>query len=109
MPHKVWLQSLADMLSAFPADKAPSPQLLADIQLVLDEAVIIAINHGARLPDFVMERSRLEAINARLGQTRIAELAAQPVANHAVQAMTPLIVRLCADLDAVSRRSVAAG
>jgi hypothetical protein len=106
MPHKAWLQSLADMLSAFPADKAPSPQLLADIQLVLDEAVIIAINHGARLPDFVMERSRLEAINARLGQTRIAELAAQSVAHHTVQAMTPLIVRLSADLDAVSRRSV---
>lgn len=105
MPHKAWLQSLADMLSAFSENQAHSKQLIADIQLVLDEAIVIAINHGARLPNFVVNPSRLEAIETRLGHTRIAELVAQPVARHTVKAMVPLIVRVCTDLDAVNRRA----
>jgi hypothetical protein len=105
MPHKAWLQSLADMLSTFSENQAPSKQLIADIQLVLDEAVVIAMNHGARLPNFVVEATRLEAIHHRLGRNRIAELAAQPVPNYTVDAMVPLIVRLCTDLDAMSTRS----
>jgi hypothetical protein len=105
MPHTAWLQSLADMVSRFPENQSPSPQLLTDIQLVLDEAIVLAMNHGARLPNFVVERSRLQEIEKRLGQARIAELASQPVTHHAVEGMIPLIARLCADLDAVRSRS----
>jgi hypothetical protein len=102
MPHKVWLQSFADMLSAYSEDQVPSEQLLADIRLVLDEAIVIAINHGARLPTFVVTPSRLEAIEARLGQVRIAELCAQPLPDHTVQALIPLITRICGSLDRMS-------
>jgi hypothetical protein len=85
MPHKVWLESLADMLSAFSENQAPSKQLIADVQLVLEEAIVIAINHGARLPNFVVNPDRLEAIETRPGQARIAELVAQPAAHHTVE------------------------
>ena len=62
MPHRKWLQSLADMLSAYPEDQAPSQQLIADVQLVLDEAIILVVAHAGQLPDFVMEVGRIEAI-----------------------------------------------
>jgi hypothetical protein len=104
MPHKRWLQSLADLLSAFPEDQAPSQQLLADVQLVLDEAIILVVAHGGKLPDLVMEVSRLEAIYKRLGERRLAELAAQPLSHQDKVALISLIPRVCRDIDALSRR-----
>src|SRR5687768_17407032 len=104
MPHKRWLQSLADLLSAFPEDQAPSQQLLADVQLVLDEAIILVVAHAGHLPDFVMKVSRIEAIHKRLGETRLAELAAQPLSSQDKNALISLIPRVCRDIDALSRR-----
>jgi hypothetical protein len=105
MPHKAWLQSLSDMLDIFPENQMPSRQLLADIRLVLDEAIVIAVNHGARLPNFVVKPSRLEAIEGRLGQARIGELVAQPISHHAVDGMISLITKLAIQFDAIERRS----
>lgn len=105
MPHKAWLQSFSDMLGLFPENQVPSQQLLADIRLVLDEAIVVAVNHGARLPNFVVKPGRLEAIERRLGQTRIAELIAQPVPHHAVDGLVPLITKLAVQFEAIERRS----
>jgi hypothetical protein len=105
MPHKAWLQSFSDMVGLLPENQVPSQQLLADIRLVLDEAIVIAINHGARLPNFVMEPGRLEAIERRLGQARIAELVAQHAPHHAVEDLIPLITKLAIQFDAIERRS----
>jgi hypothetical protein len=105
MPHKRWLQSLADLLSAFPEDQAPSQQLLADVQLVLDEAIILVVARGGQLPDFVVEVSRIDVIRKRLGETRLAELAAQPLSPQDKNALISLIPRVCRDIDALSRRN----
>jgi hypothetical protein len=110
MPHKKWLQSLADLLSAFPEDQAPpSQQLLADIQLVLDEAVILVVAHGGNLPDLVMEVSRIEAVYGRLGERRLAELAAQPLSHQDKLALMSLIPTVCRDFEALSRRKAGSG
>jgi hypothetical protein len=109
MPHKRWLQSLADLLSAFPEDQAPSQQLLADVQLVLDEAIILVVARGGRLPDFVMEVSRIEAIHKRLGEPRLAELAAQVLSHQDKNALILLIPRVCRDLDALTARKADVG
>jgi hypothetical protein len=105
VPHKAWLQSLADLLSRFPSDQAPSSQLLADVQLVLDEAIVIAMNHGARLPSILVNPRRLDLIAKRLGQTRITELASHPVGHHDVEAMLPLIARLWEEVERFSKSS----
>ena len=96
--------SLADLLSAFPEDQAPSQQLLADVQLVLDEAIILMVAHAGHLPDFVMNVSRIEAIHKRLGETRLAELAAQPLSPQDKNALKSLIPRVCRDIEALSGR-----
>ena len=109
MPHRKWLQSLADMLSAYPEDQAPSQQLIADVQLVLDEAIILVVAHAGQLPDFVMEVGRIEAIYRRLGEIRLAELAAQPLSQQDKVALISLIPRVCRDFDALSRRKADVG
>ena len=109
MPHKRWLQSLADMLSAFPEDQTPSQQLLSDVQLVLDEAIALVIAHAGQLPDFVMEVERIEAIYKRLGELRLAELAAQTLSHQDKEALMLLIPRVCRDLDALSPRKAHIG
>jgi hypothetical protein len=101
MPHRKWLQSLADMLRVFPEGQAPSQQFLADVQLVLDEAIILVVVHAGQLPAFVMEVSRLEAIYKRLGRPRLAELAAQPLSHQDKVALISLIPGVCRYLDAL--------
>ena len=57
------------MLSAFPDGQIPSPALLNDIQLALDEAIFTVIAHGGQLPSFILEVDRLDAIHKRLSQS----------------------------------------
>ena len=102
MPHKAWLRSLADMLSMFPHDQTPSPQLLNDIQLVLDEAIVTVMAHGGQLPSFILEVDRLDAIHKRLGQIRMSELASHSLTHQDLQALIPLTARLCSAFDAIS-------
>ena len=104
MPHKAWLRSFADMLSAFPNDQTPSLQLLNDIQVVLDEAIVTVIAHGGQLPSFVREVDRLDAIHKRLGQIRMSELASHSLTHQDLQALIPLTARLCSAFDAIKQR-----
>jgi hypothetical protein len=104
MPYRRWLQSLADMLSTFPKGQAPSSQLLADIQLVLDESIIVVMAHGGQLPAFVTETSRLELIHKRLGESRVTELSSQPLSLVDMDALIPIIARVCRELDALKPR-----
>jgi hypothetical protein len=106
MPYKAWLQSFADMLSAFPDGQMPSRQLLADIQLVLDEAIFTVAAHGGQLPPFILEVDRLDAIHKRLGEIRMSELASQPVSHQDLQTLIPLTARLCSAFDAIKHGSV---
>jgi hypothetical protein len=101
MPYRRWLQSLADMLSTFPKGRGPSQQLLADIQLMLDEAIILVIARRGQLPDFVTEASRLELIRKRLGESRLTELSSQPLSRVDMDALIPIIANLCRELDAL--------
>jgi hypothetical protein len=101
MPYRRWLQSLADMLSTFPNGQAPSQQLLADIQLVLDESIILVMAHGGQLPDFVTETSRLELVHKRLGESRLVELSSQPLSRVDIDALIPIVASVCRELDAL--------
>ena len=103
MPYRRWLQSLADMLSTFPEGQGPSQQLLADIQLVLDEAIILVIAHRGQLPEFVTKASRLELIHKRLGESRVTELSSQPLSRVDMDALIPIIASVCRELDALPR------
>lgn len=104
MPHKAWLRSLTDMLGAFPDNQVPSSQLMADIQLVLDEAITTVMAHGGQLPSFILEVNRLDAIHQRLGQIRMSELASQSLSPHDLETLIPLTVRLCSAFDAITQR-----
>ena len=108
MPHAEWLQSLVDMVSKFPESQLPSQQLLADIQVALDEAIFIAINHGAQLPHFMTEARQLDAMHERIGPIRIAELASQPVPHQTVEALVSIITKLYREFDALNRRAAQA-
>jgi hypothetical protein len=104
MPHKAWLRSFADMLSLFPDDQTPSPHLLNDIQVVLDEAIVTVIAHGGQLPSFILEGDLIEAIHKRLGQIRMSELASQSLTHQDLQALIPLTARLCSAFNAIKQR-----
>ena len=101
MPHKAWLQSFGDMLSAFPDGQTPSPELLNDIQRVLDEAIFTVIAQGGQLPSFILQIDRLDAIHKRLGEIRMSELASQPLSYQDLQVMIPLTARLCSAFDTI--------
>jgi hypothetical protein len=108
MPVKAWLRSFGDMLSAFPDGQTPSPALLNDIQLVLDDAIFTVIAHGGQLPSFILEVDRLDAIHKRLGQVRMSELASQSLSQQDLQTLIPLTARLCSAFDAIKQRATSA-
>lgn len=97
-----WLKELADLLSTFPVGKTPSPELFAEIQRVVDEAIFSVLESGGDLPSFILNPERLEAMRERLGDRRIAELAAKPLPRSDLEALIPLAVQLCSAFDALS-------
>lgn len=97
-----WLKELAELLSAFPVGQTPSPELFAEIQRVVDEAVFSVLESGGELPSFILDPDRLDAMRERLGDRRIAELAAKPLPRQDLEALTPLAVQLCSAFDTLS-------
>jgi len=96
------LLELGTFLESFSDGQRLTPDVVADIQQVLDEALITLLESGAHLPTFIVREGRIAAARRRLGPARIANIASHPLSAVDRDMLLPLVARMCSAFDTLS-------